>query len=123
MQAKVPVLAVYRNEELGLYQAQNQFKLFLAAVAVHVHTVQLIVNDGEDDSAPDTVKVSVGQDIPGNLDGDDDVDIDDMMIIMAARNTEVDEDDPRDLDGDGMITVLDMRKLVLLRTRPGCATE
>lgn len=61
---------------------------------------------------------------PGDLDGDGDVDRDDMNIILAARNTPADgPDDPRDLDHDGKITVLDTRILVTLCTRPGCACQ
>ena len=63
---------------------------------------------------------------PGDLDGDGDVDRDDLNIILAARNQPADDEtygegnDPRDLDGDGMITALDARKLVLLCTCPRC---
>jgi hypothetical protein len=88
------------------------------------YVVQLIVNDGEDDSGPDTVVINAGKGVLGDLDGDGDTDKDDMMVIMAALNSPADgPDDPRDLDGDGVITVLDARKLVLFCTRPGCATE
>jgi hypothetical protein len=63
-------------------------------------------------------------DIAEDLDGDGDVDRDDLNSILAARNTPAEgPDDPRDLDGDGMITGLDARKLVLMCTRPRCATE
>jgi len=62
--------------------------------------------------------------IPGDLDGDGDVDRDDMNIILAARNSLANgPDDPRDLDGDGRITGLDARKIVPLCTRPRCATQ
>jgi hypothetical protein len=61
--------------------------------------------------------------IPGDLDGDGDVDRNDMNIILAHRNQPASECPPCDLDGDGVITVLDARKLVLLCTRSRCATE
>ena len=62
--------------------------------------------------------------IPGDVDGDGDVDRADMDLILAARNTAASgPDDPRDIDGDGNITVLDARRLVPLCTRPRCANE
>lgn len=52
------------------------------------------------------------------------IDKNDLNLILAARNTRATgPNDPRDLDGDGMITALDARKLTLLCTRPGCATQ
>jgi hypothetical protein len=62
--------------------------------------------------------------VVGDLDGDDDVDVDDLAIVLEARNTPVNQpEDPRDIDGDGQITVLDVRKLSLLCTRPRCAPD
>jgi hypothetical protein len=72
-------------------------------------------------------------DIPGqpytftsDLDGDNDIDRDDLNILLKDRNKSVSDSScgtACDLDGDGMITGLDARKLVLLCTRPRCATE
>lgn len=70
-----------------------------------------------------TVVASCG-DLIGDFDGDCDVDLDDVNIILAARNTPAEgADDPHDLDEDGMITANDARQLVLLCTRSRCATE
>jgi hypothetical protein len=69
-----------------------------------------------------TVSLGPAQ-VLGDIDGDSDVDRDDIAVILGARNQPASgPDDPRDLDGDGIITVLDARKAVLLCTRPGCAT-
>ena len=59
----------------------------------------------------------------GNLDGDCDVDRDDLDILLGHRNQPASECAECDLDGDGTITVLDARKLVLLCTRPRCACD
>jgi hypothetical protein len=58
---------------------------------------------------------------PCDVDGDGDVDLGDINLIVAARNTPATgPDDPRDFDGDGMITVLDARQCVLQCTNPRC---
>ncbi len=58
---------------------------------------------------------------PRDLNGDGVIDIDDVLLVIDARNTPLDGPaDPRDLDGDGIITVLDARKLVLLCDYRGC---
>lgn len=61
----------------------------------------------------------------GDLDGDGDIDRDDLNILLAARgDSATGPDDPRDLDGDGRISALDVRRLILLCTRGrGCPTE
>lgn len=54
----------------------------------------------------------------GDLDGDSDVDTQDVAVITAARNAVVPAGDPRDLNGDLKIDALDARVLTTLCTRP-----
>jgi len=61
--------------------------------------------------------------VPGDLDSDGDVDQNDLNILLTYRNQPASACPECDIDGDGVITVLDARKLVLLCTRPRCATE
>ena len=62
----------------------------------------------------------------GDIDGDGDVDLDDLNLLLTERNRLVGQSRcglPCDLDGDGAITALDGRVLVTLCTRPRCATQ
>jgi len=82
----------------------------------------LKIYDGQAWSQPSTVTITVP--ILGDIDGDGDVDINDVGLIAAARDTPASgPNDLRDLDGDGTITALDAREAVLLCTRPRCATQ
>jgi hypothetical protein len=60
----------------------------------------------------------------GDLNGDGDVDRDDVNMIVKALNTSsTGPGDPRDLDGDGRIDVGDVRLEKTLCTRPRCAAN
>ncbi|RKY78301.1 hypothetical protein DRQ00_05465, partial [candidate division KSB1 bacterium] len=76
------------------------------------------VAKGSDPLNPNSVPT-----ITGDLDNDGDVDQNDLNILLTYRNQPASECPECDIDGDGIITVLDARKLVLLCTRPRCATE
>ena len=56
-----------------------------------------------------------------DLDGDGDVDRDDVAVIFGSRGIRTVPGDPRDADGDGVITVNDARVCTLACTRPHCA--
>ncbi len=58
---------------------------------------------------------------PGDLDGDCDVDRDDVRIVLSHRRQPATRCPECDIDGDGTITVLDARRVVLLCTQPRCA--
>lgn len=82
---------------------------------------ELTVSDGQDQRT-DSVTITVP--ILGSIDDDGDVDQDDLNRINQALNTAASGlNDLRDLNADGKIDVLDARKLVLLCTRPRCATK
>lgn len=62
--------------------------------------------------------------LAGDIDGDGDVDTNDLNLILAALNkAATGPNDLRDLNGDGKIDALDSRKLVTLCTRLRCAVQ
>jgi hypothetical protein len=62
--------------------------------------------------------------VPGDVDGDGDVDRDDVIPIWLARGTVADgPDDRRDVDDNGFITRRDVLLAVNNCNRPQCATE
>lgn len=58
-----------------------------------------------------------------DLDGDGDVDKNDVQLVSAARGIVPGEFDQRDVNGDGIINANDARALTLQCTRPGCSTH
>lgn len=58
-----------------------------------------------------------------DLDGDGDVDKNDVQLVAAARGVTPTAFDQRDVNGDGIINANDARALTLQCTRTGCATN
>ena len=72
------------------------------------------------DHDPDVVRLTLPK--AGDVDGDGDVDRDDVNAITAARNSNANGPfDPRNLNGDARIDAVDARLAVNACTRPGCA--
>jgi hypothetical protein len=60
----------------------------------------------------------------GDLDGDSDVDTDDIAVVTAALGrSSTGPGDPRDLNGNGMIGSIDVSALRRLCSRSNCATQ
>ena len=82
-------------------------------------------------SSPDlnvtfSTPITTGEDeeeiVQGDLNGDGDIDRDDLDILLdGIRNSS--PDPAFDLNEDGVVNIADARKLITLCTRPGCATE
>jgi hypothetical protein len=90
----------------------------------YIGEVRLYVSESGGINSEDTAYVVVkAAPIVGDLDGDGDVDQNDVNIILNYRNQPASACPACDIDGDGMVTGLDARKLVLLCTRPRCATQ
>ena len=86
------------------------------------YTFNLVVSDGSASSDPASVVITVPK--LGDIDGDGDVDNNDLNPILAARNKPANSpNDLRDLDGNMKIDALDARKLTTLCTRSRCATQ
>jgi len=82
----------------------------------------LVVSDGQSDSTPSAVNITVPP--LGDIDLDDDVDRDDLTALLAVRNESAQgANDLLDLNGDGVVSARDARLLVLGCTRLRCATE
>jgi len=87
-----------------------------------VYTFGLTVMDYRGHVSTNAAKVNITVPILGDIDGDGDVDNNDLAKITASLNKPASNtNDLRDINGDLKIDALDTRKLVLLCSKPRCA--
>lgn len=107
--------------------SSNNVAVATVSITGHVYavapgqTVINVSNSGMQASA--TIDVNIFP-LRGDLNGDGDVDQNDLNAILKALNTSsTGQGDPRDLNNDGQINALDARILTTLCSRPHCATQ
>ncbi len=61
------------------------------------------------------------QQLTGDLDGDNDIDRNDIRMLRSYLRQDASVCPECDMDGDGIITIMDARKLVTMCSRPRCA--
>jgi hypothetical protein len=107
------------NESVAVVEDLPQGK-YISAVGPGEATIRV-----QHASFTKDIPVSVGiHELQGDLDGDGDIDQDDLDILLTALNTpSTGPGDPRDLNNDGVINDLDAQILTGLCSRPDCATE
>ncbi len=107
-----------------LMDANTATARFLPDVAGS-YVLELEVSDGADNDFDNVMITCEGGSTPllCDLDGQGDVDRNDVYILLGHRNQPASACPECDIDEDGVITVLDARKCVLECTRPRCGTE
>jgi hypothetical protein len=87
------------------------------------YPVTFSVLDSGDPQKGDSAAVTLRVFGYGDVDRDNDVDLQDLDGVLNRLQQTPGQNDPADVDQDGVISVLDARRLTLYCTRPGCASE
>ena len=82
--------------------------------------LELTVDDGAAAASDQISIICSGGGVYGDLDGDGDVDRDDVYVILGYRNQPASVCPECDIDGDGTITIGDGRSLMYYCTCPNC---
>ncbi|PHS39968.1 MAG: hypothetical protein COA91_04880 [Robiginitomaculum sp.] len=101
------------NEGESLFAGIDPANVKVVEKFVRVATTSVIVNN-----VPDIVR--------GDIDGDGDVDSNDINLLLTDKNLSTADSrcgDVCDLNGDGVINIIDARLIVPVCTRAACATE
>jgi hypothetical protein len=94
------------------------------AIGAHgAYPVTFSVLDSGDPQKGDSAAVTLRVFGYGDVDRDNDVDLQDLDGVLNRLQQTPGQNDPADVDQDGVISVLDARRLTLYCTRPGCASE
>jgi Dockerin type I domain/Bacterial Ig-like domain (group 2) len=94
------------------------------ALAPGTVTVTAKITNASGSVKTGSCQVSVPTSIPGDLDGNGAVDLDDVAILQGYLNRIASgTNDARDLNHDGKIDALDLRVLTTLCTRSRCAVQ
>ena len=103
--------------------AQEVIKEF--SLQVENPVIDIVPTPPEDggDTPPEDGGDVEDDEVRGDLDGDGDIDRNDLNILLGYRDQPASACIACDLDEDGTITVLDARKLVVTCTRPRCSCE
>ena len=88
--------------------------------AAGTYVLELTVDDGAAAASDQISIICSGGGVYGDLDGDGDVDRDDVYVILGYRNQPASVCPECDIDGDGTITIGDGRSLMYYCTCPNC---
>jgi Putative Ig domain len=103
----------------GLLLQSSSGILFGAPTKIGTYSFTVTVQDANEASLSKAYSIHVTG--PGDVDGDNDIDLADLAVIKSKYGQAVAAKDPTDLNGDLKVNILDYRRAASLCTRAGCA--